>query len=327
MFKVNVRIKNVGYYHPSNQVSNEIFEEFFDKKNIDIRGLMQTSGRKYRYISDNKNENTLTMSIEATKDVLNKSELTGQDLDLIVTVSDSPEFLTPTNAIRIHNAIQGKNNCGCYDMNCNCLGMVVAVDQISKMMQVDKNINKALIVGSQMLQHFGTEVEPMVKTMFGDMACAIILEKTEDEKSYFVDSLFYTDSGMQNDVFFPVGGLSNLQDKPVMQWFNTDNKRAFEPVIDNIETLLSRNDINKSQIKKYYFSQMVESKIYEIADGLEEPTDKFIYIGDEYGYTGTCSPFLALAKSLENDDLNRGDYIVFWSIAGGTTTDAILMRY
>lgn len=324
---MNVRIKELGYYHPKNKMGNDYFLDEFDKKGIDIRGLIQTTGRKYRYISDNNEETSLSMAIEASKIVLNKSELTGQDVDLIVFASDNPEYLTPTNAIRIHNAINGKNHCGTYDINCNCLGMVVAVDNVSKIMKVDKNIKKALIVGSQMLQHYGDENDPMVKVMFGDMACAIILEQTEDENSYFVDSLFYTDSEMQDDVFFPINGFSKLNRKPIMKWFNTDNKRAFQPVVGNIENLLKRNNIDKSMVKKYYLSQMVESKIYEIASGLGESKDKFTYIGDKYGYTGTTSPFLALSKSLQNNDLNRGDYIVFWSIAGGTTTDTVLLRY
>jgi 3-oxoacyl-[acyl-carrier-protein] synthase-3 len=106
---VNIKIRDIAYYHPINKVSNEYFINQFDEKDIDIRGLLNTTGREVRYISDNPEENTLTMSIEATKEVLRKTNLTGQDLDLVVAVSDSPEYLTPTNAIRIHNAINGNN--------------------------------------------------------------------------------------------------------------------------------------------------------------------------------------------------------------------------
>lgn len=326
---MNIKIKDIAYCHPKNKVSNEQFIKHFDLMDINIRGLLKASVRENRYISDNPKETTLTMAIEASKRVLEKSKLTGQDIDLIVFTSDSPEYFTPTNALRIHHAIDGKKSATVYDLNCNCLGMIVGVDQVSKIMQVDKNINRALIIGSQQLQHYAKEgdTNPLVKVMFGDMACAVVLEKTKDTNSYFIDNLTYTDSSLEYEVQFPINGLSNLNSKPEMAWFSVDNEKAFNPVPTNLKILMKRNNIDKSMIKKYYLSQMSLSNIRDIADRLEETEDKFVYIGDEYGYTGTCSPFLALAKSLKNGDLKRGDYILLWSIAGGITTNAILMRY
>lgn len=326
---MNIRIKDIAYYHPKNKVSNEQFIKHFDLMDINIRGLLKASGRENRYITDNPKETTLTMAIEASKRVLNKSNLTGQDIDLIVFTSDSPEYFTPTNALRIHHAIDGNKSASVYDLNCNCLGMIVGVEQVSKIMKVDKNINRALIIGSQQLQHYAKKGDknPLVKVMFGDMACAVVLEKTEDTNSYFIDNLTYTDSSLEYEVQFPIVGLSNVKEKPEMAWFSVDDEKSFNPVPINLKNLLSRNNIDTSIIKKYYVSQMSLAKIKYIADELEETEDKFVYIGDEYGYTGTCSPFLAMAKSIENSDLKRGDYILLWSIAGGITTNAILMRY
>lgn len=326
---MNIKIKEIAYYHPFNKVSNDEFIKHFDGIDVNIRGLLKASGRENRYLSDNPEENTLTMAIESAKKVLDKARLTGQDIDFIVFTSDSPEYLTPTNALRVHHAIDGKKSATVYDLNCNCLGMIVAVDQVRKIMQVDNNINRALIIGSQQLQHYAKEGDknPLVKVMFGDCACSLILEKTEDEVSYFIDSLTYTDSSLEYEVQFPITGLSNLEGTPEMAWFSVDDEKAFNPVPKNLNTLLERNNVDKSMIKKYYLSQMSLSKIKDIADKLEASEDKFVYIGNKYGYTGTCSPFLALAKSLENGDLNRGDYILMWSIAGGVTTNGLLLRY
>jgi len=42
------------------------------------------------------------------------------------------------------------------------------------------------------------------------------------------------------------------------------------------------------------------------------------YIGDELGYTGPSSPFLALNAKLEKKELKAGDYIFLWTIATGS---------
>ena len=53
----NVRIKVIESYHPKNKVSNEFFLNYYDNINVDVRGLLNTSGRQDRYLSNNANEN------------------------------------------------------------------------------------------------------------------------------------------------------------------------------------------------------------------------------------------------------------------------------
>lgn len=332
---MNIRIKEIGYYHPKNKVSNQYFLDFYDKQDVDIRGLLEASGKKDRYISTNPNENALTMAIEAANTVLKKSNLIGEDLDLIIFVSDTPEYLAPSNASKIHYALKGKNTAGILDINCNCVGMLTALEQASKIMKHDKNINKVLIVGAQQLQRYARKDEPIVYAIFGDSSCALILEKTNDENSDFVDNLYFTNSKMHDNVHFPAEGVSSSlptdeiqsRDYRVIHWSTADADEAFKSSINSVNTILEKNNIKKEQIKKYFCSQMFKSKIDELRIGLDEPEDKFTYIGDMYGYTGATSPFLALAKAIENGEIKRGDYIVLWSIAAGITTNTILLRY
>lgn len=331
----NVRIKVIESYHPENKVSNEFFYNYYDNKNVDVRGLLNSSGRKERYLSDNPDENALTMAIEASKRALSKADMKGSDIDLIVFVSDTPEYLAPANVIAIHNAIGVKSYAGAFDMNCNCLGMVTALDHISNAMKVNKHLHNCLIVGSQQVQRYGMESEPIVYANFGDCASAVILEQTDDPTSDFIDSLSYTDSGLVDNVFFPKAGISHVLpvdgnvskvDKCI-NWNTCDTSRAFAPTAKNIQMVLDRNGVKKSDVKKYFLSQMVKSKINMICDELEEPEDKFPFIGDKYGYTGTTSPLLTMQHSIDNNELQRGDYVVFWSLAAGITTTVILIRY
>lgn len=331
----NVRIKVIESYHPQNKVSNDFFLNYYDNKDINIRGLLDSSGRKDRYISEYPDENALTMAIEASKKALAKAHMKGSDLDLIVFVSDTPEYLVPANAIEIHKAINGKQYAGAFDMNCNCLGMVVALDHIGNVMKVNRHIKKCLIVGTEQLQRYGMESEPIVYANFGDLACAVILEQTDDETSNFIDSLSYTDSGLIHSVHFPKAGLSKVlpTDESVskidkcINWDICDTSRAFAPTAKNIMTVLNDNGIKKSQVKKYFLSQMVKSKIDMVREELDEPEEKFPFIGDKYGYTGTTSPLLTMQHSIDNNELQRGDYVIFWSLAAGITTTVVLIRY
>ena len=60
---------------------------------------------------------------------------------------------------------------------------------------------------------------------------------------------------------------------------------------------------------------------------LNIPEDKSIYIGDKYGYTGATSPFIALYELVEQNRINRGDYIMFWTVGAGMQHIFMLIRY
>ena len=139
---VNVKIREVAVYHPDKVQNNDFYIDHFQKQGKDITNLLDALGRENRYID--KTETTLSMAIEASKNVLAKSDLNGNDMDMIVFVSGTPEYLWPPNAVAIHHALNGKEEAIVYDMNVACVGMVVAVEQISRNMLANPHIQRAL---------------------------------------------------------------------------------------------------------------------------------------------------------------------------------------
>ena len=98
--------------------------------------------------------------------------------------------------------------------------------------------------------------------------------------------------------------------------------------MDLCRIILFRSVFVRSGFKeKYFLSQFALKNIENVAKELGESMDKFIFIGDEFGYTGTTSPMLAYARALENNELDIGDYVIFWTVGAGTTCVCILYQY
>lgn len=334
MKKQNVIIKDISYYHPQNAVSNDYFIEHFDKQGKDIRPLLEVTGRNQRYISTDIKETVLTMGVQAAKSVIEKAGITANEIDLIAFSTGTPEYVSPTNALKIHHAIGGKEKTVIYDMNSNCAGMIVALEQVSRYMRDNKNIRYALIVGSDQLNRYARPTEEITYSNFADSACAVILENVEDTDRGFIDSDFYTNSSLHENIVLPAKGMSSvihdkelhLHDK-LVEWipFNVDD--AFKSAENSIKELLSRNNLDKKDIRKYFLSQFAKKNIDSICENLEENKVKFTYVGDEFGYTGTTSPFLALAKAIENKEIDRSDYMIFWTVGAGVTCPCVLYKY
>jgi len=330
----NAVIKGISYYHPKNAVGNEYYIDHFEGQGEDIRHLLETTGRKYRYISDDTDETTLTMGIKATQMLMEKTDINSSELNLIVFSSGTPEYIAPSNAVIIHNEIRAGQKTIVYDMNANCAGMTVALEQVSRSMRDNPRIKYALIVGSDQLSKYSRFNEAIPYANFADSACAIILENVWNTDSGFIDSDSYTNSSNHDKVRLPAKGLSStihnknleLKDK-LLQWSPFDTNGAFYSAKVSIEELISRNNLTKKDIKKYFLSQFAKKSIQLLCEQLEEDQEKFVYIGDEFGYTGTTSPLIAYAKTIEKNELTKGDYVIFWTVGAGTTCSCVLYRY
>lgn len=332
--KNNCLIKGVSYYHPKYKIENEYFIEHFKEQGKDIKGLLNTTGRQSRYISVNVDETMLTMGAEAATKVLEKTYVKPHQLGLIIFSSGTPEYIAPSNAIKLHSMIGAGQKTAVYDLNAICAGMLVAFEQAARVMRSNPGLRYALIVGSDQLNRYSRYTEAITYSNFGDSACAMVLENVFDATRGFLDSDYYTNSSHHDKILLPAKGMSNVaHDKKMdlkdrmIKWTPFDLDGAFYSAKIAIEEILFKNNLTKKDIKRYFISQFAKKNLESVCRDLDEDIEKFTFVGDEFGYTGTTSPILAFAKSLEKEELKIGDYVIFWTVGAGTTCVCILYQY
>jgi len=328
----NIKIKAVDIYHAEKSISNEFYINHFKDQGKDISHFLEIMGRKDRFVIDNERENSLTMGIEASNRVLKKAGLTGKDLDMLVFTSQVPEYVIPTNALLVHHAIKGKENMVVYDMNANCAGMTIAVEQVSRYMMSNPHMKRALVVGSDNLSLLSSPEDTMTYSNFGDSSSAIILEKTEEDTG-FIDSIVdvHSDTDNRTCVVYPEKGLSqtikgNGQGKSML-WIPFDGRFVLPQVYKMFEKVLERNNLKIEDIDHFCLSQFALTLLQEIQDHYHIPEEKIIFSGDRYGYTGTSSPFMAFHEGIDSGKIKRGDKVLFWTIGGGYQLATMLFKY
>jgi 3-oxoacyl-[acyl-carrier-protein] synthase III len=326
----NIKIKALEIYHPELSVHNDYFINFFEQqKDRQIGSFLEHMGRKERFVIDHDQENSLTMGIEASKRVLEKAKMSGEDIDMIVFSTQVPETTFPANAMFVHSAIAAKHETIILDSNANCAGMTVAVEQASRYMQANPHVKTALVIGSDHNTLIANPDQEITYANYGDAAAAVILEKTEEDTG-FMDSIYYTNSIYSEKIKFPAEGLSNAIRNgrgKFIQWLPFDGSIALPPTYQMIATLLERNGLTPQDIKLYCFSQFALGNINKIQEQFAIQDEQIVYVGDKYGYTGTSSPFLALYEGVNNGRIQRGEYILFWTIGSGFQLIAMLFKY
>lgn len=326
---MNTIIKEIAIYHPQNQVHNEVFIKHFMEQGKDITGFLTSMGRERRYINIDVNETPLTMAIKATEQVLIQANLTLQDIDLIIFTSQTPETVIPSNAVRLFDHFKGKPNTIIYDLNANCAGMTVALEQTSHYMNSNKTINRALIIGSDNLALVANPQDPLSYACFGDGAAAIIVERTTEDYG-LIDSMYHVNTIFAEKMMFPAEGLTKgireTGDLKEMLTIPFDGGIVLEATYDMFDTLFARHQIDPSNVK-YCLSQFALSNIIKIKERYHLTDVQVPYIGDEYGYTGTSSPFIAFHEGIKSGQIQRGDYVMFWTIGTGFELIATLYQY
>jgi 3-oxoacyl-[acyl-carrier-protein] synthase III len=328
----NVNIISSAISHAKKKVNNSYYIEHFNKLNHSVDGLLKHLGREDRYIIDNDEENVITMAVEAAEKAIKNAKLEKEDIDMIVFVSDTPEYISPTNALIIHNKLGLKAEAA-FDMNNNCIGMLTALDLVASHMKIRDDFKNALLVGGQDMSYFAREDDPVTYATSGDAAAAIVLQKNEEDKQRgIMDSVYHADSSLQHIVRNPACGMSKAlsKDIPVV-----DKKLLYIPVkVDFfsdewkklILKVLERNNLKSSDVKQYLFSQFSLAQIHETLDKLQLPRDNYTFISKEFGYTGCTSPIFAYHFANKRNKLNEGDYVIFCSVGIGYAMNAILYR-
>lgn len=260
----NVKIRDIEVYHGKSVVNNEYYIEHFKKQGKDVKKFYEeTMGRKYRYEIDVETENALTMAIESSNAVLKKSNITGKDIDMIVYSGMLSEYASPTSALIIHNAINGKEECFCHDMNVNCIGMTYAMDLVNRYISTNSKINRVLLVGSDYLTPQVSPENEECFEQYGDVSCALILERT-DEDCKLIDTKITVNTEFIDYVRFPKCGFSHIYDVPkeevYVKW-QSFGTWWIDGAIENINSILDKSNLSIDDISMFCFSQIAYKNI------------------------------------------------------------------
>ncbi len=329
----NVNITGIGTYHPTKVMKNDYYIDHFKKLDIDVSKMLNNLGRETRLQAD-PDMNAIDMALQASEKALEDAGITADMLDMILFVSETPEFTSPTNALKLHHFLKAKNAHITYDMNGCCTGMITAIDQVSRNMRTNPSLRYALVVGTLLITPHATEKDPMFYATFGDASAAIILEnKIEGSPRGFIDSQYITNSDYHYTVHIPVCGFSQIHRDDVADELKMAGNVPFDFsfLADEwskaITTLLDRNQLGLRDVDHLIFSQFSRAAIHDTSEKMGFSLDKTTFIGDQYGYTGSSSPVIALKHALEDKKIVPGSKVVLISIGSGYNISAVLYQF
>lgn len=333
---MNIKIKEIAIKYPDTVVNDEFFKEYFSKQGKDVTNLLKTFGKSERRVVLGNSDSTLSLGVKAASKVLNKAGIEGKDIDMIVFTSQFPEYTCPSQGLILHNAIGGRNDgeVMTLDLNSNSSGMVVAFDTITSYLLSKKNFKRALLVGADYLTVHCNKDDEKSLALFGDAACALILEKS-DEECGIIDTVSYCNSKNYDSIIYPQCGFSYFWESGIEEYDkkilvndeNSDIDFVVKIVKESIEKILNNNNLKIEDISAFCFSQGSIKNRYKFIESIGIEPEKFIHVSDKYGETGVNSPFICLYEGIKTGLIKRGDYVILTSYSFGYIIDTVLIKY
>jgi len=308
---VNVGILGIGRYVPEKVVTNHDLEKIMDTSDEWIR---TRTGIAERRIADDTID-TSYMAVEASKKALEDAGISGEDIDLILVATVTPDRAFPAVACVIQEAI-GAKHAAAMDLSAACAGFMYGMITAQQFIQTGtyKNI---LVVGSDKLSKIVDWNDRNTAVLFGDGAGAIVMGAVSEGKGVLSFELGADGSG----------GKHLYQDEYVMMNGREVFKFAVRQLGDSCLRVLDKAGLTKEDVD-FLVPHQANIRIMESArERLNLPQEKMSMTIEKFGNTSASSIPIAMVEELQNGRIQDGDLIILVGFGGGLTWGAVALRW
>ncbi|PEJ18831.1 3-oxoacyl-ACP synthase [Bacillus toyonensis] len=308
---MNVGILGIGRYVPEKVVTNYDLEKVMDTSDEWIR---TRTGIAERRIAD-ETIDTSYMAVEASKKALEDAGISGEDIDLILVATVTPDRAFPAVACVIQEAI-GAKHAAAMDLSAACAGFMYGMITAQQFIQTGTYKN-VLVVGSDKLSKIVDWNDRNTAVLFGDGAGAIVMGAVSEGRGVLSFELGADGSG----------GKHLYQDEYVMMNGREVFKFAVRQLGDSCLRVLDKAGLTKEDVD-FLVPHQANIRIMESArERLNLPQEKMSMTIEKFGNTSASSIPIAMVEELQNGRIQDGDLIILVGFGGGLTWGAVALRW
>jgi 3-oxoacyl-(acyl-carrier-protein) synthase III len=315
-------VVGIGTYTPSNVVGNEFFLKQFD--DINEGYIEKVTGIRERRWS--KDESTSDLAFNAAKAALEAAGLGGDDLDLIIVATTTPDMPLPATACAVQQKL-GCVNIPAFDIAAACSGWLYALS-IGRQYVLTGAHRNVLVVAAEVMSKFTDKTDRATAFLFGDGAGAAILSSSPGKSGghEISDIIMQADSSGYDIIYRRAGGSTHppgTQLKAGDEYWYMDGGRMFRSAVtafsDIIEASARLAKIPLDQFDWIVPHQANQRILKSVAHKLGVPIERFFFNIEKYGNTSAASIPLALKDLESTGKLKKGDKILLCAVGAGLT--------
>jgi len=333
------KISGLGYYVPSNVVTNDDLSQLMDTNDAWIQE--RTGIQERRHVVKGDGDTTTTMGVKAAQVAIERAGIQKDDIDFIIFATLSPDYYFPGPGVLVQRDLGLSRTVGALDIRNQCSGFVYAVSVADQFIKTGmyKNI---LVIGSE-LHSTGLDMTTRgrnVSVIFGDGAGAAVLTREEDltkgilsthlhSEGQYAEELSLIAPGMGKRWVTDILAENNPEDVSYFPYMNGQFvfKNAVQRFAEVIMEGLNANNLQVSDIDMLIphqanlrISQFIQQK-FKLTD------DQVFNNIMKYGNTTAASVPIALTEAWEQGKIKEGDTVVLAAFGSGFTWGSVIMKW
>ena len=193
-----IKISAISATLPANVVEVASFGENFGGKKI--QQTIKLTGIERLHIAG-INQTTSDLAKVAAEHLFSKLEFDNQNIDALVFVSQTPDYIMPATSCILQEKLNLRNDITTWDINYGCSGYIYGLLEASILIKSGVANNVLLLVGDVLTKHLSPK-DRNVRVVFGDASTASIISRGNDVLKFVMQ----TDGSGANKLIIPAGG-------------------------------------------------------------------------------------------------------------------------
>lgn len=325
------KIIGIGSYVPEKVLTNHDFEKMVDTSD---EWIATRTGMKERRIARD-DEFTSDMGIQAALRALDQAKLLPQEIDYILFATTTPDYVFPSTACLVQQAI-GAKNASALDIQAACSGYLYGLS-IAKSFVESGAYSNVLVIASEKLSAITNYKDRTTCILFGDGAAACIVSRQKDKPGLLLQSLFLGADGQYANLgIMPAGGCrlrpSHKTIDEGQHYIHMSGNEVFKHAVRNME-FACKECLSLAQLKENDISWLIPHQankriIEAIAKRFEHlPNERIYHTIHKYGNTSASSIGIALDELIRNESMNSNEHILLTAFGFGFTWGAAVITY
>ena len=320
-----LKVLSTGSYVPDRILTNE----YFEKLNIGTNNewITKNLGIYERRIA-NEDQCTSDLASKAAIDAITKSNITVNDIDLIIVATATPDRLAPSTACIVQEKIKAWN-AAAFDLSAVCSGFMFSMSVAAQYLKSNsyKNI---LVIGADTFSKF-TNYRKRDSVFFGDGAGAVIFQKAKE--SGILSIKIHSDGRGKNHFTFPAGGSETPPSTKTLDdenhYYEMNGKAVFNEATTVlpglIKDVLETSSCSIDDIDLFVPHQPSIVTLEKLSEIIGLDRSKLMTNMGHYANTaGATLPFL-LDQLNSSKKIVKGNKILMATIGSGWTYGAAVM--
>ncbi len=327
MSKINAAITAVGAYVPEDVLTNKMLEDMVETND---EWITSRTGIKERRILKDPNKGTSYLGIKAAENLIEKSGVDPQEIDLVLFGTVTPDMPVAATAAYVATQI-GAVNAYSYDLQAACSSFLFGMSTASAYIESGR-YRKVLLIGADKMSSIIDYKDRATCIIFGDGAGAVLFEPNHEGLGH-QDELLRTDGIGREFLKIEAGGsLLPPSEETVrnnQHYVFQDGKTVFKFAVSNMadvsEKIMLRNQLSGDDVNWLVAHQANKRIIDATSKRMKLDDTKVLMNIQRYG--NTTSATLPLLLSDYEKQLKKGDNLVFAAFGGGFTWGSIYFKW